>query len=244
MKVSVLIPYFQGRRDLLERTLWLLKRQTYDDYDVLVLDDGSDENISELCGGKIIYEKVRDAGARPRSSNTSWNHGYRLCDGEFIILTHPEYMSPLDAIEKLVEQYDGSARLEPTAFAIPPKAMSLIDKVDWKNDLDLFQDLPDFWTFATPWGWNNYQAKDWHHHFAFTGQTREAWDIHDFIPVTEQRGMNDSWLVAVEVELGRPPIGTGFAVYHQHHERTEAKTWAWPPPKRSARIQRIMDMGE
>jgi len=95
MKVSVLIPYFQGRRSLLERTLWLLKNQTYEDYEVWILDDGSNENIADLCGGKFLYEKLRDYGAPPRASNMAWNHAYKKCDGEFIILTHPEYMACL-----------------------------------------------------------------------------------------------------------------------------------------------------
>lgn len=237
MKVSVLIPYFQGRRALLERTLWLLERQTYDVYDVWILDDGSDENIEELCNYPLVhYEQVRKAGAHPRASNMAWNHGYELCDGEFIILTHPEYMPPLDAIEKLVNLYDGNARLGPTAFAIPAKAQSLIDTIDWKVDVELLQNLPNFWTFRTPWGWTNLDAVTWCHHFAFTGQTREGWDLFDFIPKTEKRGMNDSWLVKVEVEADRPPRGAGFAVYHQHHERTTE----WPFPERSARIKRIM----
>lgn len=239
MKVSVLIPYFQGRRALLERTLWLLRSQTHDDYEVWILDDGSDEDIAELGGEKIIYERVRDAGAAPRASNMAWNHGYGICQGEFIILAHPEYMPPLDAIERLVDQYDGDARLEPAALALPPKAQAMIDTIDWRADLDNLQSLPDFWTFKTPWGWTNFEAKEWHHHFAFTGQTREAWDVHDFLPLTEKRGMNDSWLIGLEVADGRPPIGAGFAVYHQHHERTTE----WPFPVRSARVKRIMESG-
>lgn len=237
MKVSVLIPYFQGRRALLERTLWLLERQTYDDYEVWILDDGSNENISELCGSRIIYEKVRDAGAHPRASNMAWNHGYEVCDGEFIILGHPEYMPPLEAIETLVMGYDGSARLGPTAYALPARVQGIIDTVDWKTDLNLFQQMSDFWTFRTPWGWTNMMAHSWHHHFAFTGQTREGWELSNFIPLTEQRGMNDSWLVGVEIKTDRLPKYAGFSVYHQHHERTTQ----WPFPEKSSRIKRIMD---
>jgi glycosyltransferase involved in cell wall biosynthesis len=239
MKVSVLTPYFQGRRALLERTLWLLRQQTYDDYEVWILDDGSDENIEEICGGRIVYKRVRGTGASPRASNMAWHYGYEDCDGEFVILAHPEYMAPLDAIERLVEQYDGSARLEPVPLALPPKGQAIIDSVDWKNDLDLLQTLPEFWTFKTPWGWTNFEAKEWCHHFAFTGQTRDAWDVNDFLPVTEELGMNDSWLVKLEVEQGRPPVCADFSVYHQHHERTAD----WPWPERSARVKRIMESG-
>ncbi|HLA82588.1 MAG TPA: glycosyltransferase family A protein, partial [Thermoleophilia bacterium] len=121
MKVSVLIPYFQGRRRLLTRTLWLLRNQTYQDYEVLILDDGSDEQIVELCGGPVIYEQLRPAGSPPRASNMAYVHGYRKCQGEFVILTHPEYMAPLNAIERIVGAYDGSARLSATALALSPE---------------------------------------------------------------------------------------------------------------------------
>lgn len=237
MKVSVLIPYFQGRRSLLERTIRQLIFQTYDNYDVWILDDGSDENIARLCRQNFNYVKLRDAGSPPRASNMAWNYGYQLCDGEFIILTHPEYMAPLNAIERLVELYDGSARLEPVALALPSSAMGKIDELDWKSDLDVLQTLPNFWTFRTPWGWTNMDAKEWCHHFAFTGQTREAWDLTDFIPVTEKRGMNDSWIVDIEAEMGRPPQCVDFAVYHQHHERTTE----WPFPERSVKVRRNLE---
>jgi glycosyltransferase involved in cell wall biosynthesis len=152
MKVSVLIPYFQGRRPLLERTLWLLRNQTYEDFEVWILDDGSNENVEELCGGKIIYEKLRDYGAPPRASNMAWNHAYRKCDGEFIILTHPEYMAPRHAIETLVDLYDGDNRLEPVALALPSHTLGTLDELDWKSDLDVLMTVPDFWTFRTPLG--------------------------------------------------------------------------------------------
>lgn len=244
MKVSVLIPYFQGRRALLERTLWLLKRQTYDDYDVWILDDGSDENISELCGEKIIYKQVRGAGVKKRSANMAWNIGYKICGGEFIILSHPEYMVPLDAIERLVKQYDGNARLVPNAYAIPAEFLSRIDELDWKTDLDLIQTLPDFWEIMTPWGWTNLVAQSWHHHFVFTGQTRDAWDLLDFIPKTEAWGRNDSWILSREARISRIPREADFAVYHQHHGRLFKGTRATATAtaqERSVRIQRIKD---
>lgn len=220
--------------------MWLLSRQTYDNFEALILDDGSDEKISQLCGGKIIYEKVRGPGSRPRASNMAWNHGYRLCDGEFIILGHPEYMMPLDAISRLVEKYDGSARLEPVALAIPALAMHKLNEVNWQKNLGVLNTLPEFWTAVTPWGWTNKEAASWCHHFAFTGQTREAWDVTDFIPETTERHMNDSWMVKVEVEMGRPPMCADFAVYHQHHERTTE----WPFKEKSVRIKRIQGIDQ
>jgi hypothetical protein len=235
VKVSVLIPYFQGRRPLLERTLWLLRRQTYDDYEVLLLDDGSDEKIENLAGGQVIYEKLRLGGAPPRASNMAYVRGYRKCQGEFVILTHPEYMPPLNAIERMVATYDGTARLSATALALPRELTDSLDDYPWRTNVDVFQTVPGFWGFLSPWGWTNQSAGSWCHHFAFTGQTRIGWDQTDFIPETEERHMNDSWIHRVEVEMGRPPLPAGFAVYHQHHRRTTE----WPFPKQSVRVARI-----
>jgi glycosyltransferase involved in cell wall biosynthesis len=240
MRVSVLIPYFQGRRALLERALWLLRRQTYKGYyNVWILDDGSDENIEELCGENVIYVPIREAGARPRACNIAWIEGYQISDGEFVILTHPEYMVPLHAIESMVDQYDGSARLVALHLSLSPKAQAVIDDFDWRGDVDNLQSIPDFWDSRTPWNWTNRDTKNWQHHFAFTGQTRDAWGMNDFLPETEELGMNDSWLARIEVEQERPPSGLDWYVYHQHHERISE----WPFPKKSARVQRILDSG-
>jgi hypothetical protein len=235
VKVSVLIPYFQGRRALLERTLWLLRRQTYDDYEVLLLDDGSDEHIENMAGEGVDYERLRPAGSRPRASNIAYVHGYRKCQGEFVILTHPEYMPPLNAVEKIVGAYDGTARLSAMALALPRDLTRALDDYPWKTNVHVFQTVPGFWGFLSPWGWTNQSAKDWCHHFAFTGQTREGWNLTDFIPETDQRHMNDSWIQGVEVKMGRPPLPAGFPVYHQHHRRTTE----WPFPKQSVRVARI-----
>lgn len=237
MKVSVLIPYFQGRRALLERTLWLLERQTYADYEVLILDDGSDEDIYQLRSKRIAYERLRPAGSPPRSSNTAYIHGYRKCQGDFIILTHPEYMAPTNAIARIVDVYDGSARLAAMSLALNPETTANLDGFPWRTDLDTLQDIPGFWGWTTPWGWQNSEARGWCHHFSFTGQTRDGWALTEFIPATEEPGMNDSWIVAVEVAMARPPMPAGFAVYHQHHRRPTE----WPFVEQSVRIGRLME---
>lgn len=235
MKVSVLIPYFQGRRRLLERTLWLLEQQTFDDYEVWLLDDGSDEQIAELAGGRVIYEQLRPAGVPPRGSNMAYVHGYRRCQGDFVILTHPEYMAPKDAIHRMLDGYDGSARLTATPLALTREVTAILDTYLWRERLDSLQDIPGFWGWISPWGWTNADAKSWCHHFSFTGQHRSGWDLTGFIPETEAFGMDDSWMLEKEVALDRPPKPVGFAVYHQHHRRL----MDWPFPQQSVRVARI-----
>lgn len=237
MKVSVLIPYFQGRRRLLERTLWLLTRQTFDDYDIWLLDDGSDEQIAELAAGnkRIVYEVLRPAGSPPRASNVAYVQGYRKCQGDFVILTHPEYMAPKDAIRRILDAYDGSARLAAMSLALTREVTFALDTYPWQERLDALQEIPGFWGWTSPWGWTNQEAKSWCHHFSFTGQHRAGWDRTSFIPESEERHMNDSWIVGKEVEMGRPPMPAGFAVYHQHHRRTTD----WPFAKQSVRVARV-----
>lgn len=235
-KAAILVPYFQGRRSLLERSLWLLTNQSEPDIEVWLLDDGSDEHIEELADGeRVIYQQIRPAGSPPRASNMPWWQGYRKAQADFIILTHPEYMAPRFAVRRMLEDYDGTGRISATALAIKASLMGILDDIPWKADLDSISKAPNFRTFRTPWGWRNADAKAWKHHFAFTGQDRAGWDLLGFMPETPKFGMNDSWAVAEEIRIKRPPIAAGYFVYHQHHRRRQE----WPFPEKSARVGRI-----
>ena len=57
VQVSIIIPFY-NHRDWLEETLDSVFGQTYSDYEVILVNDGSKEIISDLIdkyGDKIIY---------------------------------------------------------------------------------------------------------------------------------------------------------------------------------------------
>jgi glycosyltransferase involved in cell wall biosynthesis len=85
MKFSVIIPTY-NRKELLIKCLTELEKQTFKDFEVIVIDDGSNDGSDYInfksFNLKLIYKKISNSGgpARPR------NVGISIAAGEFICL--------------------------------------------------------------------------------------------------------------------------------------------------------------
>lgn len=76
--VSVIVPT-KNRRSSLERLLLSLRKQTLQDIEVIVVDDGSDEPVGEIPGVMSLrHEKSRGACA-------SRNTGFRASSGDYVV---------------------------------------------------------------------------------------------------------------------------------------------------------------
>jgi glycosyltransferase involved in cell wall biosynthesis len=82
--VSIVIPSY-NRAHLIAETLASVAAQTFTDYEVLVIDDGSKDNTEEVLrpwcerDSRIRYVRQANGGV-----STARNHGLRLATGEFI----------------------------------------------------------------------------------------------------------------------------------------------------------------
>lgn len=80
--VSVIIPSF-NRKNLLERALRSVLKQTFHNYEILAVDDGSTDGTEELCilnHPKIKFLRLTDNGGVSRARNT----GINASSGEWI----------------------------------------------------------------------------------------------------------------------------------------------------------------
>ena len=67
VKFSILIPVYQVE-EFLEECIDSIKMQTFDDYEVIMIDDGSKDNSGEICDKyaagdnrvKVIHKKMKD----------------------------------------------------------------------------------------------------------------------------------------------------------------------------------------
>jgi hypothetical protein len=238
----------------LERSLYLLSRQTFPDYEVLVVEDGYPDPeeawaIEKLCLSlpHVGFIQIRNAGAYERSPNLAWLAGYNLSSGDFVVFTHPEVMVPYHAISTMLEDHEPGRRSVPTQYVIPGrKQQYMIDQVDWKSELSYLKSLSGFWSDMGPWGWTNQVATTYAHHFSFTGQTRDEWDEYGVLPATEKPGDDDSWMHAQELSRNRPPKHLeSIEVYHQHHQRLKIQDpeGSWGEAREvSVRVQRLRDL--
>ncbi|MCK5091435.1 MAG: glycosyltransferase family 2 protein, partial [Gammaproteobacteria bacterium] len=82
MSVSIIIPTY-NRAAFLKNALNSVYRQTYQDFEVIVIDDGSTDNTEEVAKSfkGIIYIKQENSGL-----NASRNRAIKLAKGEFIAL--------------------------------------------------------------------------------------------------------------------------------------------------------------
>ncbi|MBE7639220.1 glycosyltransferase [Salegentibacter sp. BLCTC] len=89
IKISIVIPFY-SRHKLLKETLISIKAQTFESYEVIIVDDHSDEfNFSEAT--KIVQELddnrfnlFKKPSHMAKGANVSRNYGYNLAKGEFI----------------------------------------------------------------------------------------------------------------------------------------------------------------
>jgi glycosyltransferase involved in cell wall biosynthesis len=80
-RVSVVIPTF-NRLDLVRRALESVYAQTYPDYEILLVDDGSDEPVGELAGAYPQIRLLRHE--HNRGAAAARNTGIQASDAEFI----------------------------------------------------------------------------------------------------------------------------------------------------------------
>jgi cellulose synthase/poly-beta-1,6-N-acetylglucosamine synthase-like glycosyltransferase len=110
ISLSILIPVFDGRVDLLELTLQSIKRQSIMiDYEIIILNDGTKNNQSEQLASKYnckyIFTGQRNINNRIYWRSASWpfNIGIKECTRDLLLLQEPEvYHLNNNSINQLV----------------------------------------------------------------------------------------------------------------------------------------------
>lgn len=108
MKFSVIIPTF-NRADLLKVCLDALVKQTYKDFEVIVCDDGSTDNSSEIVDSfkdkleiTYFYEENWGGPARPR------NNGIKFAKGEWVAFLDSDDYWASQKLEVVSRQLDNA----------------------------------------------------------------------------------------------------------------------------------------
>lgn len=111
--VSILVPYYNMGRFLPE-TLVSLKQQTFDDYEIIIIDDGSTDAASKalldvLDGPKLHIIRKPNGGL-----SSARNAGLRKARGRWILPVDPDDLLAPTFLEKMVDVMSRDAKL---AFA-------------------------------------------------------------------------------------------------------------------------------
>ena len=105
LHVTVIIPTY-NRPSLLQRTLSAVLDQTYDRYEVVVVDDGSDSEQREFLeafAGR--NQKLRVIFQENQGPAAARNRGWETATGDVVAFTDDDCLPPTNWIERLVQGY-------------------------------------------------------------------------------------------------------------------------------------------
>jgi glycosyltransferase involved in cell wall biosynthesis len=133
---------------LLERTLFTLEQQTLDDWELIVIDDKSDDDVPAALDRHsrlpIRYYRLEHAMGM-RGNTVSLNYGIRKARGFAVMWSTPEVMLPPTALQAAYDTtlHDYS---KPMFVTVPSHGLSAgvqlkMDTVDWKTDVHCIKDL-------------------------------------------------------------------------------------------------------
>ncbi len=135
-KVSVIIPTY-NREKYITETINSVLKQTYSDYEIIVVDDGSTDNteqlIKEQFGDKIIYLFKTNGG--PASAR---NLGIRVAKGEYIAFLDSDDLWMPEKLEIQIDYMDA----HPECGLSFTKALSFIaDSISQYEDMELMYNI-------------------------------------------------------------------------------------------------------
>lgn len=106
-KVSVVLPNYNYARYLDERIQSLLN-QTYQDFELIILDDASTDNSIEVINKYIKDSRVKTQFYTENSGlpYKRWNDGADLAQGEYLLIAGADDSCHPTLLEKLVEKLD------------------------------------------------------------------------------------------------------------------------------------------
>ena len=133
--VSIIIPVFNGLKNDLEGCIESLKQQTYNNREIIVVDDKSSDNSIELINHSLANENFRlIKHSENKGLSQSWNDGIKECHGEYVLLIQQDCrLLNKDAISKGIEKLGGTKDVILTGF----------QKIDYKK-LNTYQKLLRF----------------------------------------------------------------------------------------------------
>lgn len=130
-RVTVIIPNYNGKA-YNEKCLDSLRRQSFKDFDIVVVDNASDDGSVEM-----IEEHYPEVKLIRLSENFGFsravNEGIRVSNTEFIILLNNDTEATDTFIEELVHAIDGKEEV----FSVAAKMLQMAnpDKIDGAGDL-------------------------------------------------------------------------------------------------------------
>ena len=113
-KVSIIIPSF-NKDNYISQTLTSIENQSYQDWEVVVVDDGSTDNsmkiIEEFCDRDMRFKLLR-RDREPKGASACRNIGIESARGEYLILLDADDLLVSDCLGDRVSEFENHKNLD------------------------------------------------------------------------------------------------------------------------------------
>lgn len=185
-----------NRAHLLKRSLVTYSKQTTRDFELIVLDDGSEDDTESLVNSfsdkiTIRYVRLSDKKAGEwRDAGAIINRGILMSKGEFVYVTHPEVMICYDCIENCNRalRENENAYLNARCYYMTRRLQKGLEKIDWESDFYNVKKIKHFYDAEPQYVTENLELTiqqccdpkvaetiDVWDSWVFGGMTRQAW---------------------------------------------------------------------
>jgi len=152
-KVSIIIPVFNSA-DYISETLDSILAQTYENWECICVDDGSDDSSSDILEKYVAKDhrflSVKRPNIYPKSGNSCRNYGFEISTGEYIQWFDSDDLMHERMLEEKVKALNGDAEVN---YAICRTSYFYNDnytlQTDYEQNLDSGEIFVDFLTYRT-----------------------------------------------------------------------------------------------
>lgn len=195
-KVSIVIPAYNHQKEL-KRTVDSIENQTFKDYEIIVVDDGSHLPIVEDPRYKLI--KKSNGGAP-----SARNRGLLEARGEYVIFWDADIVAKPEFLEKMVEVLDTKPEITfvYSAHYFGAKKMHAKDfdvdalrKLNYIHSTSLLRRSE-----ANQWDESLKKFQDWDYWLTLAEQGKKGYKIPGYLFKVSPGGTMSSWLPSFAYE--------------------------------------------
>lgn len=110
-KISVIIPTYNCARYITQAIDSVLK-QTYNDFEIIIIDDGSTDNTREAIERYLVYKNIRCFHQKNLGLAASRNKGIQIASGEYIALLDADDYWTSNKLEIQLKAFERNQNIE------------------------------------------------------------------------------------------------------------------------------------
>jgi len=112
-KVSICIPTY-NQPDLLKICLSSIEKQSFKDFEIIITDDSSNDQVEKLISTSTLKNKIRYFKNYPAlGSPKNWNRSIELANGEFCkIMHHDDFFTSENSLNEFIDFFEQEPELD------------------------------------------------------------------------------------------------------------------------------------